>query len=72
MTVPTSKQDTLTKNTSEALPALPPKRVRRRSTRASLSWCFRKPPSRKRVEVAAARHQPKAVVQNRDWHADSH
>jgi hypothetical protein len=44
------------------LPALPAKRARRRSTRASHSWRFRRPPSRKRVEVAAARFQPQAVL----------
>jgi hypothetical protein len=40
---------------------LPPKRARRRSTRSSHAWRFRKPPSRKRVEAAAARFQPQAV-----------
>ncbi|HVM84070.1 MAG TPA: hypothetical protein VMW18_09295 [Candidatus Binatia bacterium] len=47
---------------SEALPALPPRRTRRRSVRPSHSWCFRKPPSRKRVAVAAARFQPAPVI----------
>jgi len=69
MTVPNSNPESPTKTASEALPALPLKRARRRSTRASQSWCFRKPPSRKRVEVAAARFQPKARVQIREWHA---
>jgi hypothetical protein len=62
MTVPKSTQQTPTINPRAALPALPAKRARRRSTRASLSWCFRKPPSRKRVEVATARFQPQAVL----------
>lgn len=43
---------------SERLPALPPKRRRRRVVRASHSWCFRRPPSRKRVETAQARAIP--------------
>jgi hypothetical protein len=58
MTVPNSTETTLTIVAREALPALPPKRARRRSTRASHSWRFRKPPSRKRVEVACARSLP--------------
>ena len=71
MTVPKpTKQTPTTTNATEALPILPAKRARRRSTRASQSWCFRKPPSRKRVELAAARFQPKAPVENRAWHAD--
>jgi hypothetical protein len=63
MTVPkTTKQTPTTTHAPEALPALPPKRARRRSTRPSHSWCFRKPPSRKRVELAAARFQPQAIL----------
>jgi hypothetical protein len=64
MTVPkpTKETPTTTNPAPEALPALPPKRARRRSTRASHSWRFRKPPSRKRVEAAAARFKPEAVL----------
>ena len=54
----------------EALPALPAKRARRRSTRGSHSWRFRRPPSRKRVEVATARGLPEnaeAPVQSPDF-----
>ena len=47
---------------SKALPALPPKRARRRSTRASYSWRFRTPPSRKRVDVAKGRFQPELIL----------
>ena len=47
---------------TEALPPLPAKRARRRSTRGSHSWRFRRPPSRTRVEVAAARFQPQAIL----------
>jgi hypothetical protein len=61
MTVPKPIEPRLTKRASKKLPALPPKRVRRRSTRSSHAWRFRKPPSRKRVEAAAARFQPQAV-----------
>ena len=63
MTVPkpTEKSPTTTL-ASEALPALPPKRARRRSTRGSHSWRFRRPPSRKRVEVAAARGIAEAIL----------
>ena len=43
---------------SQSLPALPPKRTRRRVVRASHSWCWRRPPSRKRVEVACGRALP--------------
>jgi hypothetical protein len=43
------------------LPALPPRRRRRRVVRASHSWCWRRPPSRKRVETAQARFQPEVV-----------
>jgi len=43
---------------SERLPALPLKRARRRVVRASHSWCFRRPPSRKRVETAQGRALP--------------
>lgn len=59
MTVP--KQSPTT-TAPEALPALPAKRARRRSTRGSHSWRFRRPPSRKRVEVATARFQPQAIL----------
>jgi hypothetical protein len=63
MTVPKpTKQTPTTTNTPEALPALPAKRARRRSTRGSHSWCFRRPPSRKRVEVATARTLPETVL----------
>jgi hypothetical protein len=62
MTVPKSTQQTPTIKAAEALPALPAKRARRRSTRASHAWRFRKPPSRKRVEVATARSQPQAIL----------
>ena len=71
MTVPKLTDNTLTIVAREKLPALPLKRARRRTTRPSHSWCFRKPPSRKRVEVAAARFQPKTRVENREWRADS-
>jgi len=60
--VPKTTQQTPTIATPEALSALPPKRARRRSTRASHSWRFRRPPSRKRVEVAAARFQPQMIL----------
>jgi hypothetical protein len=43
------------------LPALPAKRARRRSTRGSHSWRFRRPPSRKRVEVTTARGLPETA-----------
>jgi hypothetical protein len=46
---------------SQRLPALPPKRRRRRVVRASHSWCWRRPPSRKRVETAQGRFQPEVV-----------
>jgi hypothetical protein len=63
MTVPKpTKQTPTTTNATEALPILPAKRARRRSTRASHSWRFRRPPSRKRVETAAARCQSQAIV----------
>lgn len=68
MPKPTKKSPTTPTTTGtttgapEALPALPPKRARRRSTRASHSWCFRRPPSRKRVETAAARFQPQIAL----------
>ena len=61
MTVPKTTKNTQS-TAPEALPALPPKRARRRSTRPSHSWCFRQPPSRKRVEVAKARFQPQATL----------
>ncbi|HVT51456.1 MAG TPA: hypothetical protein VHE77_07810 [Dongiaceae bacterium] len=44
------------------LPALPAKRARRRSVRASHSWCWRRPPSRKRVETAQGRSLPEHVL----------
>jgi hypothetical protein len=63
MTVPNSNKETpTTTHASETLPALPAKRARRRSTRGSHSWRFRKPPSRKRVEVTAARCQPQVIL----------
>jgi len=43
---------------SQSLPALPLKRARRRVVRASHSWCWRRPPSRKRVDAARARGLP--------------
>jgi hypothetical protein len=43
---------------SQGLPALPMKRTRRRVVRASHSWCFRRPPSRKRVETSQGRALP--------------
>ena len=61
MTVPKPTKETPTKEAA-AITALPPKRARRRSTRGSYSWRFRRPPSRKRVEVAAARFQPEAIL----------
>lgn len=62
MTVPKPIEPTPTTNASEKLPALPLKRARRRTTRASHSWRFRRPPSRKRVEVAAARSLPQVIL----------
>jgi hypothetical protein len=62
MTVPKPTKDTPTTKAPGALPALPAKRARRRSTRASHSWRFRRPPSRKRVEIGAARFQPEAAL----------
>ena len=62
MTVPKSTTTSPTPEAPASLTALPPKRARRRSTRASHSWCFRKPPSRKRVETASARHLPQIVL----------
>jgi hypothetical protein len=61
MTVPKPTEPTLTIVARAALPALPPKRARRRSTRASHSWCFRKPPSRKRVAITCARGVPDTI-----------
>jgi hypothetical protein len=61
MTVPKPTEPTLTIVARDALPALPAKRARRRSTRGSHSWRFRRPPSRKRVEVTAARGLPEAA-----------
>ena len=63
MTVPKpTEKSPNTTQTSEALPALPAKRARRRSTRGSHSWRFRRPPSRKRVEAAAARGLAEAIL----------
>jgi hypothetical protein len=62
MTVPKPTKNSTTTTAPEALPPLPAKRARRRSTRGSHSWRFRRPPSRKRVEVAAARFQPQAIL----------
>ncbi|WP_395016339.1 hypothetical protein [Dongia sp.] len=60
--MPKPTKETLTTTAApEALPALPAKRARRRTTRASHSWRFRRPPSRKRVEVATARGLPEAA-----------
>jgi hypothetical protein len=61
MTVP-KPTTTPTIAAPEKLPLLPPRRARRRSTRPSHSWCFRKPPSRKRVEIAAARFRPETAL----------
>jgi hypothetical protein len=47
---------------AEPLPALPPKAPRRRSVRASLSWCFRRPPSRRRVKASQARALPEIAA----------
>jgi hypothetical protein len=62
MTVPKPIEPTLTIVARAALPALPLKRARRRTTRASHSWRFRKPPSRKRVEATAARSLPQDIL----------
>jgi hypothetical protein len=61
MTVPKLTDNTLTIVAREKLPALPLKRARRRTTRASHSWRFRRPPSRKRVAVACARGVPDTI-----------
>jgi hypothetical protein len=61
MTVPKSTEQSPTTTAPEALPALPAKRARRRSTRGSHSWRFRRPPSRKRVETATARGLPETA-----------
>jgi hypothetical protein len=61
MTVPKPTKSTTTTAATEALPPLPAKRGRRRSTRGSYSWRFRRPPSRKRVEVATARRLPETM-----------
>jgi hypothetical protein len=61
MTVPKPIEPRLTKRAPEKVPALPAKRARRRSTRGSHSWRFRRPPSRKRVEVATARRLPEGM-----------
>ena len=47
---------------AQGLPTLPPKRARRRVVRASHSWCWRRPPSRKRVETAQGRFQPELIM----------
>jgi hypothetical protein len=47
---------------SRDLPALPPKRARRRSVRASHSWCWRRPPSRRRVETTQGRFLPERAL----------
>ncbi len=62
MTVPKPIEPRPTIGASKEVPALPPKRARRRSTRGSHSWRFRRPPSRKRVEVAAARGLPEVML----------
>ena len=62
MTVPKPIEPRPTIGASKEVPPLPAKRARRRSTRGSHSWRFRRPPSRKRVEVAAARFQPEAIL----------
>jgi len=59
--MPKPNTATPTAKTTE-LPALPLRRSRRRSVRASHSWCFRRPPSRKRVAVATARFQPAPMM----------
>jgi hypothetical protein len=61
MTVPKPTEKTPTFDAPGAISAMPLKRPRRRSTRGSYSWCFRKPPSRKRVAIAAARKLPETV-----------
>ena len=58
--MPKPNTKTPTTKTME-LPALPLRRPRRRSVRPSHSWCFRRPPSRKRVAVATARFQPAPI-----------
>ena len=63
--MPKPNTATPTAKTGE-LSALPPRRTRRRSVRPSHSWCFRKPPSRKRVAVATARHQPAPITPVQD------
>jgi hypothetical protein len=45
-----------------SLPPLPVRRRRRRSVRPSHSWCWRKPPSRLRIEVAWGRFQPDEML----------
>jgi hypothetical protein len=58
MTVPKLTEVTSTTDAPGAISLLPLKRPRRRSTRGSYSWCFRKPPSRKRAAIASARRRP--------------
>jgi hypothetical protein len=55
------KNQEATVTVAGGLPALPPRRRRRRSVRGSHSWCWRRPPSRKRVEVAHRRFLPEPV-----------
>ncbi len=55
------KNEEATAQAARSLPALPMKRQRRRVARGSHSWCFRRPPSRKRVETATARFHPEVV-----------
>jgi hypothetical protein len=62
MTVPKSTIKTPTPEAPASTTTLPPKRARRRSTRPSHSWCFRQPPSRKRVETACARGLPEPAT----------
>ena len=49
-------------NAAAKLPALPPRRKRRRSVRASHSWCFRRPPSHRRVKATQARALPERIA----------
>lgn len=60
--MPKPTEPTLTIVARAELPALPAKRARRRTTRASHAWRFRRPPSRKRVEIATARGLPEPAA----------
>ena len=60
--MPKSTTKSPTPEAPASLATLPPKRARRRSTRPSHSWCFRAPPSRKRVETACARGLPEPAA----------